>query len=63
MKRLLEEPEFAVRLARKGQCFAQRVFGEEENLKLDIRQYRAIIENYRDGSPIPEDLLFNGTYR
>ena len=63
MKRLLKDPDFAERLAKKGQSFAHRVFGEGPNLELNIRQYRAIIENHRDRSPIPADLLFDGTYR
>lgn len=62
MKRLLDDPEYAMELALKGQAFAKKTFGEEENLKLNIRQYRAIIEHYHSGLPIPEDLLFAGEY-
>ena len=63
MKRLLDDPEFAERLALKGQSFANRTFGEEDNVKLNIRQYRAVIDHYHRGVPIPDNLLFTGEFK
>lgn len=60
MKRLFDDPVVAQELASRGQAFARRVFGIDENVKLNIRQYRAIIEHYHLQIPIPEDLLFTG---
>ncbi|MDD2247001.1 MAG: glycosyltransferase family 4 protein [Proteiniphilum sp.] len=60
MKRLLTDPDFAQELALRGQAFAKRTFGAEANVKRNIRQYRAIIEHYHHGTPIPKDLLYTG---
>lgn len=62
MKKLLDDPDFAAALAKRGQDFANRTFAEEPNVKRNIRQYRAIIDNYHSAVPIPEDLSFDGIY-
>ncbi len=63
MKKLLDDPLYAQELAKRGQNFAKRVFSEEANIETNIRQYRAIIANYKEGIPITEELIFNGTYK
>lgn len=60
MMNLLTNPDFAQELAHRGQEFAKRTFGEEANRRLNIRQYRAIIEHYHHGTLIPDDLLYTG---
>jgi len=60
MERLLVDTEFAEKLAKRGQDFARRVFSEEANLELNLRQYRAIIDHYHNGTPIPADLIYEG---
>ncbi len=63
MKKLLDDPVYAQELAKRGQNFAKRVFSEEANIETNIRQYRAIIANYKEGIPIPDELIFDGTYK
>jgi len=63
MKKLLNDPVYAQELAKRGQDFAKRVFSEESNIETRIRQYRAIIANYKEGIPIPDELIFDGTYK
>ena len=63
MKKLLDDPVYAQNLAKRGQDFAKGVFSEEANIETNIRQYRAIIANYREGDPIPDELIFDGTYK
>lgn len=63
MKKLLDDPIYAQELAKRGQNFAKRVFSEEANIETNIRQYRAIIANYKEGIPIPDELIFDGTYK
>ncbi len=63
MKRFLEDSDYAGILAKRGQEFARRIFGEEANIRLNIRQYRAILANYHDNIPIPEELVFSGKYK
>lgn len=63
MKKLLDDPLYAQELAKRGQNFAKRVFSEEANIETNIRQYRAIIANYKEGIPIPNELIFDGTYK
>ena len=63
MKKLLDDPIYAQKLAKMGQNFAKRVFSEEANIETNIRQYRAIIANYKEGIPIPDELIFDGTYK
>jgi len=60
MMRLLTDKEFAQKLAHRGQEFAKRTFGAEANVNRNIRQYRAIIEHYHNGTPIPDDLMYTG---
>ncbi|MDD2262076.1 MAG: glycosyltransferase family 4 protein [Clostridia bacterium] len=60
MMRLLTDKEFAQKLAHRGQEFAKRTFGAEANVNRNIRQYRAIIEHYHHGTPIPDDLMYTG---
>lgn len=60
MKRLLDDQCFTQELASRGQDFARRAFGIDENVKLNIRQYRAIMEHYHLHTPVPVDLLFKG---
>ena len=63
MKKLLDDPIYAQEIAKRGQNFAKRVFSEEANIETNIRQYRAIIANYKEGIPIPDELIFDGTYK
>lgn len=63
MKKLLNDPVYAQELAKRGQDFAKRVFSEESNIEMRIQQYRAIIANYKEGFPIPDELIFDGTYK
>jgi glycosyltransferase involved in cell wall biosynthesis len=63
MKKLLDDPIYAQEIAKRGQNFAKRVFSEESNIETRIRQYRAIIANYKEGVPIPDELIFDGTYK
>ena len=63
VKRLLDDPVYAQELAIRGQNFAKRVFSEEANIETNIRQYRAIIANYKQGIPIPDELIFDGIYK
>ncbi len=60
MERLLVDSAFADKLAKDGQEFAKRVFNEEANMELNLKQYRAIIKHYHNGTLIPADLIYRG---
>lgn len=62
MKRLLDNPEYADKLSKRGQEFAKLTFAEETNTNLIIRQYKAILSHYYDDVPVPEDLVYSGKF-
>lgn len=59
MKKLLENPVFAKELTQKCRKFILKEFNGEFIADRYIKQYHAIVENFKWGTPIPEELLFN----
>lgn len=58
MLRLLNDPELANRLAENGKLYMKKRHEKtSQSVQQRIMQYKAVIEHYRDGRPIPEQLL------
>ena len=61
MLRFLKEPDFANDLSIKAKEFALKEFGIEKITNNLIMQYHAIINNFKNNKPIPDELLFDET--
>ena len=60
MMRLLREPSLGAELNRKAREFTDKYFSNEANIEQHIAICRAVIDNYRNGTPIPEALMYDG---
>ncbi|MBQ6339115.1 MAG: glycosyltransferase family 4 protein [Kiritimatiellae bacterium] len=60
MLRLLREPSLGVELNRKTREFTDRYFSNEANVEQHIAICRAVIDNYCNGTTIPEELMYDG---
>ena len=60
MMRLLREPSLGAELNRKAREFTDKYFSNEANIEQHIAICRAVIDNYRSGTPIPEELMYDG---
>lgn len=60
MIRLLREPSLGAELNRKAREFTDKYFSNEANIEQHIAICRAVIGNYRNDTPIPESLMYNG---
>ena len=60
MLRLMREPSLGEELNRKAREFTDRYFSNEANVEQHVAICRAVIDNYRDGTPIPEELMYEG---
>ena len=58
MLRLLKEPELAKKLAQNGLMYMQKHHEKaKKSVEQRVKQYRAVIDNYNYGTPIPDELL------
>ncbi len=58
MLKLMNEPELAKELAENGMLYMQKRHEKaSRSVAQRIEQYKAVIENYRNGTPIPEEML------
>ena len=60
MMRLLREPSLGAELNRKAREFTDKYFSNEANIEQHVAICRAVIDNYRNGTPIPEELMYEG---
>jgi glycosyltransferase involved in cell wall biosynthesis len=60
MLRLMCDPKLGIDLNRKTREFSEKFFSNEFNVQGFIDIYKAVIANYRDGTSIPEDLMYEG---
>ena len=60
MMRLLREPSLGAELNRKAREFTDKYFSNEANVEQHVAICRAVIDNYRNGTPIPEELMYDG---
>lgn len=56
---LLNNPEKAEQLKKAAKAFVEREFENKTSALRLVENYKAVIENYYYGTPIPEGLLFN----
>lgn len=47
-------------LVRKSMAFVEKCFSNQANMEQTLSIYKAVINNYREGEPIPEELLYDG---
>ncbi len=60
MLALLESPELCEMLRKNARAFQERKFeAARHNGERLMANFRAIVDNYRNGTPIPEEQLFN----
>lgn len=59
MLTFLNNPAFADELAVKAKAFIEKEFNNTTNAKRLVENYRAVINNYHNNTPIPQELLFN----
>ena len=59
MLKLLKSTELAEKLAKDAKQFVNREFDNTKNAKKLVADYRAVIDNYHNNTPIPRELLFN----
>ena len=60
MMRLLREPSLGAELNRKTRDFTDKYFSNKANVEQQVAICRAVIDNYRHGTPIPEELMYEG---
>ena len=60
MIRLMREPSLGPELNRRTLEFTDRYFSNEVNVEQHVAIYRAVIDNYRTGTPVPESLMYEG---
>jgi len=59
MLRLLNSPELAEQLKKKAKDFVEKEFDNTTSAKRLLEDYKAVIAHYHNGTPIPEELLFD----
>ncbi len=59
MLKLLNSPSLAQKLRDNAKAFVEKELDNAISAKRLINNYRAVIEHYRNNTPIPEDQLFN----
>ena len=59
MLRLMEDDKFAADLRDKAMSFVDRYFSNSANVEQLLKCYRAVIDNYHNGTPIPAGLLYD----
>ena len=55
---LMREPDIGFRLNRRMREFVDKYFSNETNVEQHICICRAVIDNYRKGVPIPQELMY-----
>jgi len=59
MLKLLNSPKLAEQLKKKAKAFVEKEFDNASNAKRLLEDYKAVIAHYHNGTPIPEELLFD----
>lgn len=59
MTRLLNEPKLGEQLKQVAKAFVEKEFDNTTSAKRLLSNYKAVIDHYHHGIPIPEDQLFN----
>ena len=59
MIQLLSDHEKQVELRKNAKEFSCRWNDDEGNLRQMVDNFYAVVDNYRNGTPIPERLLYN----
>lgn len=59
MIRLLDRPDEAAALQHKAVDFVERCFSNKANIEQFLAIYRAVIDNYCNGMPIPRELMYD----
>ena len=59
MLKLLNSPELAEQLKNKAKAFVEKQFDNTTSAKRLLEDYKAVIAHYHNGTPIPEELLFD----
>jgi glycosyltransferase involved in cell wall biosynthesis len=59
MLKLLDSPELTKQLKKKAKAFVEKEFDNTTSAKRLLEDYKAVIAHYHNGTPIPEELLFD----
>jgi glycosyltransferase involved in cell wall biosynthesis len=59
MIKVIQNPDYAKNMAIKAKAFVEREFDNTMSAKRLRANYYAVLDHYHNGTPIPEELLFN----
>lgn len=59
MVQLLSDKDLEVRLRQSAQEYAARWSDDEKMVSQMVANFKAVIDNYRNGTPIPQELIYN----
>lgn len=60
MKRILDEKRLGEKLLESSRAFIAKYFSNEADVAQFVSIYKAVINNYRNGTPIPKRLYYDG---
>ena len=60
MVRLMRDPMLGESLNRKTRDFTDMYFSNEANVEQHVKILKAVSENWRNGTPVPEELMYDG---